>query len=332
MRKKIIPIIMIIFTLTFCLVGCSKEEKTYTVTYMLDNETVYKTDTGISIHTKPEPSKQGFHFVNWYSKPDFSSKPLIYPLRLQQDIKVYAKFEEGIFEYKKNDDNTTCTITNLYKCPLDKDVVFPSSIDGLKVKDINIKTISELNYITSISFSEDVYITNLSIIIDNIEKIDLSKLSSLNNIQIIGCNNLKTLILPKVEKIPSKFLSVVNMKTLTIPNSVKTIENNAISNCNIQNINFENNSSLTTIKTKAFNSIFNLSAINIPTSVTSIENNAFYDCNMLEKIIINNDNLINLGNANSTISNTEKTVVYVKADLLNDYKSKYNKIKFEAII
>lgn len=333
MKKKIISLIFIVLTLALCLVGCQKEEQIYKITYMLDEETVYRVDTGTIIHTKPYPAKQGFHFVNWYSKPDFSSKPLIYPLNLQSDITVYAKFEEGIFEYEKNTDNTTCTITNLYKCPLDKDIVFPAQIDGLNVTDINIKSsLKNVNYIKSISFSSDIHITNLSIILDNIKKIDLSNLNSLNNINILGCNKLNELILPKVEVIPSNFLSVVNLDTLTIPNTVKTISKNAISNSNIKNIVFENNSNITTIKNKAFNSLLNLTKIDIPTSIQTIENEAFYNCNMLEKITLNNDNLINLGNNNSKISNSENTVVFIKENLLNEYKNKYKNIKFEAIL
>ena len=338
MKKTILALILIIFTLSLSLVGCGEKEKTYTVTYMLDNETVYKTYTDTSIKNIPIPAKKGFNFVNWYTKPDFSSNPIVLNMKLINDITVYAKFNEGIFEYTINPDNTSCTITNLYHCPLDKDVIFPSQINGYTVTNINIPLLNDVGYIESISFSDELVnnenfnISNLHISIENIKKINLSNLKNLNNIEILGCYKLETLLLPNVQNIPTNFFRFNTIDNIAIPNTITSICKNAFYGSNINNIYFEKNSKITTISRLAFNNIFNIKSINIPCSVTTIENDAFNDCSQLEKIILDSDNFLTLGSNNGLITNNKNTVIYVKDVQLEKYIKTYPKLNFEKIL
>ena len=228
---------------------------------------------------------------------------------------LYAKFEEGLFDYNINEDKT-CTITNLFDCPLDKEIVFPKQInkkinekiETYNVKNIDINALSGKlkNYITKLSFEDNIEITNLTINLSELKTLDLSKLNTLKNISILGCNSLENLIIPNIEILPSNFIiGNVSLKNFIIPNSVKTIETNSIS-------------------------IYNLDSIIIPDSVISIKNNAFKGCNNLKSIIIKNPTEINLGESNSNISNNN-TIIYVNEDLLENYTNKYPNMSFEKI-
>ena len=84
----------------------------------------------------------------------------------------------------------------------------------------------------------------------------------------------------------SSFLHT-NITSVTIPNSVNSIERYAFSACeNLTSINIPN--SVTSIELDAFYGCRSLTSINIPSSVTSIGERAFYGCN-LTSVTINND-------------------------------------------
>ena len=73
---------------------------------------------------------------------------------------------------------------------------------------------------------------------------------------------------------------------ITIPAGVSDIGYNAFSYCrNLEKVEFEENSQLTTINNCAFQYCSLLKEITIPASVTSIGSDAFYNCSKLEKVI-----------------------------------------------
>ena len=62
MKNKLIALLAIIICLSFGLIGCSKPVEKYTITFMLDEDTVYKEYTDSYINTFPIPTKKGVSF------------------------------------------------------------------------------------------------------------------------------------------------------------------------------------------------------------------------------------------------------------------------------
>ena len=78
------------------------------------------------------------------------------------------------------------------------------------------------------------------------------------------------------------FSSAVNMTSILLPNSIKTIGNNAFANSGLTSINIPNN--VTSIGTSAFSGCAGLTNVTIPESVTSIGSSAFSGCTGLVSV------------------------------------------------
>lgn len=133
-------------------------------------------------------------------------------------------------------------------------------------------------------------------------------INSSNNKLIVGCKN--TIIPNSVKSIGNRAFSFSRLTSLTIPNSVTSIESSAFYYCesltsitipssvtkieygtfwccyNLKSITIPN--SVNTIGMYAFYQCYNLQSVTIPNSVTSIEDAAFYRCNGLTSITIPN--------------------------------------------
>ncbi len=77
-----------------------------------------------------------------------------------------------------------------------------------------------------------------------------------------------------------------NIRSITLPETVKTIAEYAFGGCKAAKINLPN--SVTCIKGRAFASCTNLTSITIPDNITSIEENMFHNCKSLTSITIPN--------------------------------------------
>ena len=83
------------------------------------------------------------------------------------------------------------------------------------------------------------------------------------------------------------------IKTVTIGDSIKVIEDNTFENCSkLSSVTF--GKSVTTIGYSAFCGCMSLSSISIPNTVTKIGDNAFMDCHSLKSIVIGS-NVTNIG-------------------------------------
>lgn len=81
------------------------------------------------------------------------------------------------------------------------------------------------------------------------------------------------------------FSDCVNLVSVNIPNSVKSIGNSAFYNCyNLENITIPN--SVTSIGEGAFGSCKSLTSITLPKGITSIEDNTFANCIYLTNVTI----------------------------------------------
>ncbi|MBR7183497.1 MAG: leucine-rich repeat domain-containing protein, partial [Alistipes sp.] len=91
-----------------------------------------------------------------------------------------------------------------------------------------------------------------------------------------------------VEEIPEKaFNNFTTLKSITLPNGVKTIGNNAFNGCN-HLISVTIADSVTSIEYGAFQNCTSLTSVTIPNSVTSIGKQTFYYCKNLTDVIIGN--------------------------------------------
>ena len=78
---------------------------------------------------------------------------------------------------------------------------------------------------------------------------------------------------------PGVFKNCSELKEITIPDSVVTIENNAFLSCSsLTKVSFSENSKLKTIAYSAFEKCSSLSEINISNSIELIGSNAFANC------------------------------------------------------
>lgn len=94
-------------------------------------------------------------------------------------------------------------------------------------------------------------------------------------------HNSKTYSVIKIGK--SAFKGYRYLTSLTLSNSLTTIEEQAFWNCrSLTSLTLPN--SLTTIGRSAFTYCFSLTSLTLPNSLTTIEENAFYSCNDLKRI------------------------------------------------
>lgn len=102
------------------------------------------------------------------------------------------------------------------------------------------------------------------------------KLAAENNCQEI----VKFLLAHKGTKIDDYcFCNCASLKAVIIPSSVTTIGKCAFKNCTcLEEITFEEPSSLTTIEEESFEGCRYLTEVSIPPSVTSIKKDAFKGC------------------------------------------------------
>lgn len=92
----------------------------------------------------------------------------------------------------------------------------------------------------------------------------------------------------------SAFSGCSNLTSVTIPNSVTSIDSEAFSECrNLTSVTIPN--SVTSIGNNAFYNCYGLSSVTIPNSVTSIGKLAFYNCFGLTSLTMSN-NVTSIGN------------------------------------
>ncbi len=85
---------------------------------------------------------------------------------------------------------------------------------------------------------------------------------------------------------PTNTLSSLNVTgTITIPNTIEKIENNAFRHGAFKKVVFEEGSQLTTIERATFEGNKSLEEVHIPASVTTIKGTAFGSCEKLNKVV-----------------------------------------------
>jgi hypothetical protein len=97
-----------------------------------------------------------------------------------------------------------------------------------------------------------------------------------------------------VTSIGSEAFLGIGFTSITIPNSVTSIEDFAFAGCtNLTDVTIPNN--ITSIWPYTFAGCYNLNSVTIPNSVTNVEIDAFFECYNLTNVIIGN-NVTSIGN------------------------------------
>jgi hypothetical protein len=97
--------------------------------------------------------------------------------------------------------------------------------------------------------------------------------------------SINSLTLPEsIESIDDELFKNLNIYTFEIPSSVKSIGRSAFEGSNVNFISFPNNSSLSTIGAYAFFGCQYLSGVDLPNSVTSLGEYAFANCPNLNSV------------------------------------------------
>lgn len=128
------------------------------------------------------------------------------------------------------------------------------------------------------------------------------------------CGKVTSVFLPNTLKsIGYCTFNGTSIKSITIPNSVTTIDRSAFSDC-VSLTSVTMSSSTTSIGAGAFGGCISLSSITLPNSLTAIGDNAFYKCNLTTIVIPDSVNDI----GKSAFSSCEKlTSVTLPASLTN---------------
>ena len=112
------------------------------------------------------------------------------------------------------------------------------------------------------------------------------------------------------------FAGCTSLSSITIPNSVKSIGNNAFRGCSgLTSVSIGN--SVTSIGYNAFYGCTSLTNVTIPTNVTSIDSYAFNNCTSLTSVTVNALTPPNLGI--SVFGNANDCPIYVHCDSVNSY-------------
>lgn len=124
------------------------------------------------------------------------------------------------------------------------------------------------------------------------------------------CTSLKSVVIPNGVKTigESAFGQCSNLISIQIPDSVKSIEPNAFSGCSSLT-NIEIPCSVMSIGSGAFSGCSNLTSIEIPYSVTSIGLYAFKSCKSLRSICVDDDNPAYYSEGNCIIETATQTLI-----------------------
>ena len=150
---------------------------------------------------------------------------------------------------------------SFYGCSGLRSVTIGKSIPALKLKKGNVtyNAFSGCNNITSLTWNAR-------------ECLDLGGMNT-SNFELVTIG-------PEVEVIPDNFAKQSKIQEINIPNSVKSIGNNAFALCDLME-NATIGTAVTAIGNSAFEGCSRLTRITIPNSTTTMGDNVFLDCSSL---------------------------------------------------
>lgn len=252
------------------------------------------TDSGVSYFEDAQGVTYGFYddgvscYVNGYVDSIVSDVKI--PSIIVVEGKQYkvTVIEESAFQW--------CDTLTKIELPDTITTIKKKAFAGTRLTEIEIpKSVTE---IVATSLNSCAYLTDISIAKDN-PKYSSDKQGCVYNKDksrlIFAVYAVGNVVIPKTVKVIGEYaFDTTMLKSVKIPNSVKTIETNAFGYCsNLKSVNIPN--SVKVIEGWAFEYCDNLEKVTIGKNVTTIGKYAFEKCFKLNKVTINSTKLKNIG-------------------------------------
>lgn len=234
------------------------------------------------------PTKTGYTFAGWYADSGLT-KPFDFSTKILEDTKIYAKFDINTYKvtYNLNSGNwsgttpdSTWTINNCgtaLPVPVRSGYLFEGWTDSSGNFVDKLPTSSNLGNVAYnarwIEGAEGLTISNGTVTDYSGQTANIVIPSSFQNITVTGFSN-------------SAFAGCTELKSIIIPDSVKSIGNSSFKDCNnLTSVTIGNG--VTIIGASVFNGCSKLTSVTIGEGVTNIGRYAFYNCTALTEIYYN---------------------------------------------
>ena len=246
-------------------------------------------------------TNMGYIFLGWYKNGTLLTTALEYSFTIEaRDCEMEARWkEDDVFIFEINE--TSCIVTGV-RDKTATEYIIPDYVTGIGVLAFyccsNMTSITIPNSVTSIGENAFSCCSGLtSIVVAENNKVYHSFKNCLIETQsktlILGCRNSEIPPDGSVTGIGSHAFSWCSLASITIPDNVTSIGENAFYYChNLTSITIPD--SVTSIGSSAFEDCSSLTSITIPKGVTSIGSSAFRLCSSLTSITIP-DSVISIG-------------------------------------
>ncbi|MBR5140208.1 MAG: leucine-rich repeat domain-containing protein, partial [Clostridia bacterium] len=193
--------------------------------------------------------------------------------------------------FELNGDGQSYKVSDIGSCT-DRDIIIPSTYNGLPVTEIEEYAFSHNTQITSVVIPDSVtYIGAYSFYsVYNLKKVVLP-----NTIEFLEmgafscCQSLTEINIPtSLTELRESVFSYCGFETFTVPNHVTVLFDEAFAGC-VNLVSIELPNTLTSIGEGVFAGCGNLLGIELPENITVIGSYTFADCYSLESIIIRGD-------------------------------------------
>ena len=239
------------------------EKNKYTVQFDTNDGTAVSDMTVSTIAKSPVTTKKGYTFVGWYTESAFTNK-VTFPYEVTKAQTLYAKWkqndpEEIVFSVDGN--GVLTGVSGLTEN--NTDVVIPSVVDGITVKEIGMGVFKDNRNIVSLTIPDSV--------------------TTLQNRICSGCTALRKVRLPSgLTVIPDEtFDGCSSLSTVHFPNTLRQIRSDAF--CGTGLTEFIAPDSLTAIWGYAFKDCAKLTKVDLK-NVSSVSGGAFQNCTELRSV------------------------------------------------
>lgn len=177
----------------------------YTVQFITNGGTVVSDMTVSIIAKSPETTKKGYTFVGWYTESSFTNK-VTFPYEVTKAQTLYAKWEQNGPEkivFSVDGNGVLTGVSGLTEN--NTDVVIPSVVDGVTVREIGMDVFKDNRNIVSLTIPDSV--------------------TTLQNRICSGCTALREVRLPSgLTVIPDEtFDGCSSLSTVPLPNTLREI-------------------------------------------------------------------------------------------------------------
>lgn len=240
----------------------------YTVQFDTDGGTAVNEMTVSTIAKSPETTQEGYTFVGWYTESSFTNK-VTFPYEVTKAQTLYAKWEQNGPEkivFSVDGNGVLTGVSGLTEN--NTDVVIPSVVDGITVREIGMDVFKDNRNIVSLTIPDSV--------------------TTLQNRICSGCTALRKVRLPSgLTVIPDEtFDGCSSLSTVHLPNTLREIRSDAF--CGTGLTKFIAPDSLTEIWGRAFKDCAKLTYVDLK-NVSSVSGGAFQNCTELQSVRLSDE-------------------------------------------